>query len=241
MRRILSLLPSATICVAKSEVENYVAAGVDRGKIIAHDELDALVHIWNWLQETIQEDCFVCIDDDLRWVRNLTNRNRKVTDPQVILEVIQNSHRVAADLGIGTFCWSRTQNTFLLRPDNRPIRFVQPISAAFGLRGSARERQFNPDYIGRADAEFSLRTLLEDRITYADCRWYFDVGRVFSGAGGNVGIMPGSRFAQATDRLDKNWGRYFTSQKPGYHKGKANNVAAMSIRVRRHNPLVKDG
>ena len=179
------MLPDATVCVARSEAEDYRPIAP---RLLVHDDLDALVHIWNWLQDTVQEDCLICVDDDLRCVRRLIGRPRKVTDPEVIRAIIENSVQIAADLDISTICWSRTANTLLLDPESRPIRFVQPISASFGLRGRARERRFDPCFIGRADADYTMRTLLEDRITYADVRWYWDHGRVFSGRGGNVGL-----------------------------------------------------
>jgi hypothetical protein len=42
----------------------------------------------------------------------MSRRQRHVTDPTVIAQVIENGHRIAEDLGITLFCWSRTQNNF---------------------------------------------------------------------------------------------------------------------------------
>ncbi len=104
-------------------------------------------------------------------------------------------------------------------------------------RGSVVSTTISP---GRADFDFTLETLLHDRILYADCRFYFDHGRIFSGLGGNVGLISDADFKLATERLHKKWGRYISTKKPGYNKG-ASNVQSMGIRVRRQNPLVKAG
>jgi len=57
----------------------------------------------------------------------------------------------------------------------------------FGLRGAARNRKFDPQMIGREDIDFSLQSLMDDRIMLGDMRFYFDHGRIFSGRGGNAG------------------------------------------------------
>ena len=235
MRRLLALLPDATVCVAKSEADEY-AEVVPRKQLLLHDDLPNLVSIRNWLNQAVQERCLVEIDDDLRCVYALVGKRRKITDPDTIRDIIANSVQVASDLDIGVFCWNRTQNTAISDPIFQPIRFVMPVSSSFGLRGRARERKFDSGFPGRADFDFTLTTLLEDRILYADCRFYFDHGRIFSGLGGNVGLISSEEFQAGTERLHQKWGRYLSTKKPSWQKG-ARNVQAMSIRVRRQNPL----
>lgn len=225
--------------MAKSEEAAYSAV-VPSGQLLFHDNLPGIIAIRNWLNATIQEDCLVEIDDDLRRVICQVGKRRKITDPDSIREIIENSARVAADLGVGVFCWNRTQNTVISDPIFQPVRFVMPVSCAFGLRGQARERQFDPELPGRADFDFTMRTLLEDRILYADTRFYFDHGRILSGLGGNVGLLSSAMFAASTERLGQRWGRHISFKKPTYHKG-ARNTQSMSVRVRRQNPLVKAG
>ncbi len=234
--QMLGLLPGATVCVAKEEAAAYREV-VPSKQLLLHDNLAGLVKIRNWLNATIQEDCLVQIDDDLRWVAALIGKRRKIVNPAVIAQIIANSHQIAADLGIGCFCWSRTQNTVLLRPESRPVRFVQPVSSSFGLRGAARNRQFDSTFEGRADFDFTLQTLLDDRILYCDTRFCFDHGRVFGGRGGNVGLIDSAQFTEAGRRLSEKWGRYLSMKAPGFVKKK--NVATMSVRVSRINPVAE--
>ena len=187
MPLILRLLPGATVFVDKREESEY-AAVVPRNQLWLHESLPGLVAIRNWLNANVQEDCLVMIDDDFRGVIPLMGKHRPITDPVVIAEVIANGHRVAEDLGISVFCWGRSLNNVLLKPEWDPFRLVGPISSSFGLRGAARSRRFDPACEIREDLDFTMQTLLEDRILLMEMRWYFDHGRIFSGRGGNVGL-----------------------------------------------------
>ena len=235
--RILSILPNATITVAESEAADY-ADVVPKKQLLLHPELRGLAAIRNWLAKTLQEDCLVEIDDDLRGVIPQLGKAKRITDPAVIAELIENGHRIAEDLGIGVFCWSRTANNFLSDPIFLPIRFVQPVSCSFGMRGAARNRLWDETIPGRADLDFTMRTMLEDRVLLADMRFYFDHGRIFSGKGGAVGIVSREGFEAGTRILYDRWGKYIGRKRPGFMKGQGN-VAPMSIRVQRHNPTAK--
>ena len=143
---MLALLPEATVCVHEDERADY-AAVVPAGQLMCH-KVEGIANIRNWLNRTIQEDCLVEVDDDLRGVRPLIGNPRPITDPEVIAQVLENSHRVCEDLGIGVFCFSRTRNSFLADPDMLPIRVVQPVSCTFGLRGPARKRRLRSWFAG---------------------------------------------------------------------------------------------
>ncbi len=123
--RILSMLPNATITVAESEASDY-AGVVPKKQLLLHPELKGLAAIRNWLGRTLQEDCLVEIDDDLRGVIPQLGKAKRITDPAVIAELIENGHRMAEDLGIGVFCWSRTANNFL----SDPIVSADPVCPA---------------------------------------------------------------------------------------------------------------
>ena len=206
---------------------------------MCHDDLPGLSEIRTFLNHTVQEDCLVMIDDDLRGIiPQMSRRQRHVTDPAVIAQVIENGHRISEDLGITLFCWSRTQNNFLANPELEPIRVVQPVSSSFGVRGAWRERSWDPRYGPRHDIRLTLETLLLDRILLADMRWYFDHGRMFSGKGGNVTSVNSERWKKGTEFAYKQWGKYIGRSSPGFFKHRT--TEPMSIRVTRHNPLARN-
>jgi hypothetical protein len=237
MPRLLALLPEATVCVAEAERKDY-AVVVPPKQLVCHPNVDGICRIRNWMSRHFQEECLVEIDDDFRGMRNLTGKQRLVEDHEKIAAVIHNAQAVSFDLGIPVFCWSRTQNTAMSQPALLPVRMVQPISCAFGLRGPARQREFDPDMPGRADFDFTLRTLLEDRVVYADMRWYFDHGRIFSGRGGAVGLISEETFKRSTAILHERWGQYVGRKSPGFIKGRRTTSLA-SIKVTRMSPLGK--
>jgi len=166
-------------------------------------------------------------------------RSRSFRDPDAIREVIENSLRVSEDLGIGVFCWARSENSIMLDVRALPMRFVAPMAASFGIRGPARSRRYDAELSTREDVDFTLQSLLADRIVYADMRFYFQHGRSFSGTGGNAGQLTVEQFDAATARLKEKWGDFLSTEGSGFSKNRT--VASMSIRVRRRNPIVTEG
>lgn len=241
MPRLLSLLPTALVAVAEEEEAEYAQA-VPRKQLVTH-KATGLIAIRNWILDTIQEPCVVQIDDDFRGVILLTKGwgRPRIKEPDTIQQIIENSLRVTTDLGIGVFCWARTQNTVLIDVRQFPFRVVAPMAAAFGIRGPARDRRFDPFVLTREDLDFSLQTLVEDRILYTDMRFYFDFGRSFSGTGGNAGQQSIAELEESTRRLARKWGRCVSSERPGCQKGLTSNITPMSIRVSRRNPAVVEG
>lgn len=232
--RLLKLLPDATICVAESERAEYLAV-VPKGQLVTHPDIRGLIHIRNWMADHFQEDCLVQVDDDLRQVYLLTDvKTRRTKDPAVIAQIIENSVRICEDLDIGVFCWNRTTNRAMIEPTEDPIRLVQALSCSFGIRGSARHRRWDPEIVCRADFNFTLQTLLDDRILYCDNRFLFDHGRIFSGLGGNVGLVSDEDFRRSTMILKERWGQYASFKTPAWQKNRS--VEGFSIRVKRRHP-----
>ena len=183
-------------------------------KLLLHPPLPNMPHIHNWMVECealAKYPTLIRMDDDLRRVMALgSSRPRSITDPHEILTIIENSACVCEDLELGVFCWSRQGNTLLIGDlFQRPMRPVQPVFSAFGLMNGARRRKLDPALHGRADVDFTLRTLLEDRIVYADMRFYFDFGPAVAGSGGSAGMINQSDFAEVTKKLARRWGKYF--------------------------------
>ena len=238
MKRLLGLVPNTTVCVAEAEREDYLQA-VPPGQLITHPNLPSIAPIRNWINENVQEDCVVMIDDDFHGIVPLIGKQKVMTDPEVIAQVIENAHRIAEDLDTGVFCWSRTRNSLLTQPEMFPMRFVAPISSSFGLRGTARQRKFDVELSGREDLDFTMRTLLEDRILIADMRWHFDHGRIFSGKGGNVGLITREHWERITQAIFDRWGKYVGRSRPRFGKGGGGSTSSMGIRVSRTSPLAK--
>lgn len=180
---------------------------VDPCKLVTHPSLPSLVRIRNWMIDYFQEDVLVQIDDDL--TRLVAIRNGYATrSPEIIQDVLDNAIDITTDLGLGVFCFNRNARPMDYRPFD-PIGLTNaPVGSTFGMLGPARTRKFNDEYTGRADLQFTLKTLQEDRILYCDRRFYFDHGRIFTGRGGNVGLVTTQQAERTQALLERNWGAY---------------------------------
>jgi hypothetical protein len=230
-----SLLPSALICIDERERADY--RSVPKNRLLLHPPMDGLPAILNWMQEAVTEPILIVIDDDFIGVQVNTGSKRFIIDPDEILSILENSAQACADLGLTTFCYSRTQNTTVIRPDERPIVPTQAVCNARGFMGAARHRKFDVSMHGRADVDWTMRTLLEDRCVYADVRFYFDCGAIYSGQGGSVGLITPEVFDHSSRELRARWGKSMSFKAPSFVKNR--NVTAMSLRVSRTSKLAQ--
>lgn len=237
MPTLLRLLPSATVCVCETERSDYAAA-VPAEQLMTHPRLGGgLPEIMNWLIDNVPAPILVTVDDDLEGVQATTGSCRYITDSEEILAIIENAARNCHDLGLGAFCFSRTPNTTIIHPDVRPIVPTQLVAGCRGVMGPARHRKYKTNMHGRADFDWTMQTLLEDRCIYADIRFYFDFGPTYSGRGGSVGLITPEGFEAASRALKARWAGCVSFKAPGYIKKR--NVTAMGIRVSRTSKLAQ--
>jgi len=230
------LLPSAIVCVDEREADDY-AAFVPAKQLLLHPPMEGLPAVMNWMMDNVPNDTLVCIDDDFQGVQVTTGSRRFITNGEEILAIIENGARACADLGLSCFCWSRTPNTTVIRPDVRPIVPTQLVGSAFGIMGPARQRHYDPAFSGRAAVNWTLTTLLQDRCVLADVRYFFDCGVIFSGRGGNVGVVTPEQFTAASRKLVEKWGDALSLKAPGYVKNREQ--AALRIAVSRTNKIAQ--
>ena len=225
------LLPTAVICVDEREMAEY-SIFVPKDKLLPHPPLANGAAVQSWMMDNIDTPILFRCDDDLRCVRGMTGSHRRIVDPEEILAIIENAARCCQDLGLGVFTFAATANPIFLNVEEKPIKPVQPTFGAFGVMGKAlKTRRFDPDLVGRSDADFTLQTLLDDRILYADCRFKFDFGLIFGGRGGNVGLITPKIFRRSTLELKRKWGKHVSFQKVNFQKKRT--VSPISIRVKR--------
>jgi hypothetical protein len=190
--------------------------------------------IMNWMQEAIKEPTLIQIDDDFCGVMVLVGSRRFTMDSEEILAIIENSAQACEDLGLGAFCWARTKNYVMTRPEMRPIvPSGLIIGSAKGMMNGARHRKFDGAIHGRADADWTIQTLLDDRAFYCDARFYFDCGLVYSGRGGSVGLITPEVFEASTRALKRKWGAHVSFRQLNWEKKR--DVPSLKIDVRRSN------
>lgn len=233
MDQMRYLVPTSKICIDEREVGDY-APFVEKSRMLVHPSFDGLPKVLNWCIQTVQSEVLIFLDDDLQGVQVNVGNKRFLTDSDEILAVIENSMRCCKDLGLTTFCWSRTPNMTVINPSTRPIVPVQLVTAAFGIMGGARRQNFEEEFTARSCIDWTLRTLLKDRAVFADVRFYFDFGRPFAGAGGNVGLVTPDSFKAISLSIQKRWGRHVSFKPPAFAK-KKRDIATVKIAVSRTN------
>lgn len=237
MLTIRALLPSATVCVDEREATDYRDL-VPTGQLLIHPPLDGYAVVVNWIMDAVKAPILVICDDDFLGIHCRTGSKRFITDADDIRVLIENMAQNCADLELSAFCFSRLaiKTMKMLAPDDFPIKPVGYLANLFGVMGPARHRKLEPGFAGRNAIDLTLRTLLEDRCIYCDLRFYADCGPVFSGRGGNVGIVTTEQWGASTKHLAEKWGKHVSFKSAGHFKKRlTKQVETMKVVVSRFN------
>lgn len=236
IRAMLRMFPKAYVTVNESNIHMFREA-VPRRQLVPHPDM-RLIETRNWILDNFQEECVLQFNDDVRGMRFLADKGSYITrDSAMIRAVIENTLQCARDLGIGVFCWSLTGNSALLKPMIRPYRASAPCSAhAFGVCGASRSRRFSTQFRGCGDFDFTLETLLRDRLLLCDVRWHFDCGGMSRGRGGQTGELRPQEASEGQSELRRKWGQYVGSSKTSQVEQK-HTWRAFSVNVKRTSPL----
>lgn len=232
MATIRSLLPSAVVCIDEREADDY-APFVPKDRLLLHPPLDGLPAVYNWMIDNCDSEIFIEIDDDFKGVRCLTGANRYITDSEEILAILENAMVSCKDLDLTCFTFSKTANRVFSKAEFRPIIPVHRVSNCFGVMGAARHRKYDVELLSREDVDWTCETLLKDRIVYCDQRFFFDVGTIYSGIGGSVGLIDSERFGRVSLALKKKWGKHVSFGTGARFRGNSKTVPTCQINVRR--------
>lgn len=211
MAAMAKLLPGAIIVVDEAEAEDYERAmdGLpfeNPKPLRVHPGLPRLGAIRQWILDTFEEEGIVQIDDDLQYMDCVVgNKKRIIRDPHAIRRIIENTFVCARDLNLPVFTWYRTRNTMHFK-GNDPFGFTGPLSSAWGVVG--RRVKIDAGLTSRNDAEVTMRVLREHRIILIDQRFYFYVGKIWSGQGGLQGMRTQEIDERERAMLKRTWGKY---------------------------------
>lgn len=208
MPRIRALLPDALIVVDEREAADYALA-VPEDRLLIHPAFDGLPKVRNWIHDNVPANYLVHIDDDLRRVLaqvTVYGRKRVITSPDEIRRIIEAGVQVLTDLQAPAFCWGRSLNSVLRKPQLNTFSFTAPLGSAFIVRNG--NRRWDENILSRSDLDYSLNVLLQERFILSDQRFYFDVGLVFRNPGGNTGLVSDERRKADTRKIMSRWGQY---------------------------------
>ncbi len=239
--KCLSMVPRAVVYVDERDVEEYSL--IPKSQLRTHVPTKVLPEVRNLLLQDFSQPCLVQMDDDFRGVRCLIRRKTQmIREPSSVLALIENNIQLGEDLDIGLLGWNRSGNRMLYF-DGDPMNFVSPIFGTWVVRGKARSRLFDPAFFPRADVDYVMRSLVEDRIVFCDRRFYFDHGSVFSGIGGATGSSTQKQYEDVTKQLAEKWGKAIEIQKGSLTRGRTGGgyKDGFSLRVIRKDPAISSG
>ena len=228
-----NLFPFAKLFVHHSEHDDY-AKVVGDANVRTHN-VKGLWSIHQEMVDTSDREIVVSIDDDVCRVRFISGdgaANSAITDPAHVRIVIENTARVAKDLGLELFGWDVQGKPQYFRPTD-PFKMMTPCDTAFGTIG--RKLRWDTRFVVAGQFDYNMQVLARSRILWLDSRYYFDNGMVGKGTGGLQGIRTMENENEATELLKLKWGRYIfrgSSKVKGKMGGRT-----YRILVERKNPL----
>jgi hypothetical protein len=236
MKAMLAMFPTAIVVVNESNAHLFKHV-VPAKQLVTHPDM-RLIETRNWILNTIQTECVIQMNDDIKSLMAIAGHTKTYRDPKIIQAVIENTLQCSRDLGANVFCWSLTSNSSMLRPHIRPFRAAAPCSAhAFGVRGTAREsRRLNVDFRGCGDFDYTLETLRTDRHLLCDVRWHFNCGGMSRGKGGQSGELKPAEQESGQQALRVKWGKYIGKSAAKQVSGKET-WRSFSVNVQRTSPL----
>jgi hypothetical protein len=159
--------------------------------VVTHpDAIVGLTPKLNWMLAHLDDGAgLVILDDDLEYLCRCfgtpaENAQRKVTDPDVIRDVIGHTAQVASDFGAKLFGWQSTPESIRYYSGHRPFSltgFINGCAMGFlpghGLR-------FDERIVAKNDYDLCCLNAYRNRILLRDDRYAFCQRETFTGSGG---------------------------------------------------------
>lgn len=216
MPRLLRLLPFATVVIDKAEKPQYERFVPKSNLWIrkAGPNCDCN-QASNFILENAPEECCVIVDDGLRFIQSLVGYERKIADPNDIYAIIENSYLACVDLDLSTFVWNHRNETSQ-EIEFQPIAPTGVAASAYGVMPSARDRRFDESLGSLGSLDFSLKTLMDDRLIYQDARFHFNCAGGSFASKTQGGAKADAKTAESA--LRERWGKYIASAKKSRKK-----------------------
>jgi hypothetical protein len=182
------LLDNYHVVVPEHQKADY-AAVVGEGRVITHaDDLIGLTRKRQWILDNLMDDeCVVMLDDDVDKVLVMfEDKNRYITDPQIVEDIIHQTYTVARDIGAHIFGWQILAQNIKFYTGMEPFKMSTMIHGIFGVV-AGHNLFFNADIKCNEDSWITLLNAYLNRYCLKDQRFAF-VARCFEGEGGQAGI-----------------------------------------------------
>ena len=203
-----------TLVCPESEVEKYKAAvpGVDIVPI--PDDVTGLGRIRNWVMDRFYSVCNI--------------KAMKITNPDVVEDIIANMYCNAVESGANVFGLNQTPDPRKYMP-NSPFKLNGWLGTVIGVIG--KDQRFDEKNKLRVDVDFCLTALMNNRIIWVENRFSFGCIRN-TNSGGNALFRSEERLKREKKYLEHKWGKYIL-----FGEGKGTDTVRVS--VERTDPNIK--
>ena len=207
------LLPSAIVCVPKSQGAEYLNI-LPRKRIVTHpDSVKGLTPKLNWCFDHLEdEEGIVFVDDDIQSLqRCFVDRGESATirDPELIETIIRNTFILARDVGAYYFGWEASNGALRYYTGLKPIMLTGYINGcAMGFRRGHGLR-FDERIVAKNDFDIAAQNAWKHRICVKDCRYTFCQKETFTGKGGQAAFRTSVTEKRDVELLRKKWGDIF--------------------------------
>ena len=222
----LRLFPEATVVVHDAEYDLY-RSGLPDQEIQAHKLEGGIAPIRQWVLDNFDDEAILFVDDDVKYLKvvaGFETRSRVIKDPLAIAQVVENAAYIAQEIGAPIFGFSQTSGDVRKYRPTDPVKLTGWIGSVIGVVG--RDIDYDVTLKMRADIDFCLRALLEQRIIFMDQRFSFVHHKMFGHRGGNAHMRGQERSKLEMALLKERWGNWVS-----FVQGKS--VIRIVVRVKR--------
>lgn len=231
----LALFPGAVVTVDEREVDDYAPVvrqfAAYGATLLPHPPFRFLPQIRNWLMDTIPDESFFMVDDDVKRVYSkvgiVIKHYRK---PDDVMQIVENAHECAQGIGAHLFGFTQDGGVFGFKPQD-PLKFNSWVGTAFGVIGRGI-RYDERIMIGSEDMDLSLQHLMEHRIIFIDERFHFESPLRLRALGGVSVNRSSEREMADSAYVEEKWGKFISV----YFK--ATGIRVKSIHVPRRQAKV---
>lgn len=204
------MLRECLVCIPESQVEDY-ARTLPRSSLLPHpDSVRGLAPKLNWMYRQMEgEPAFMVMDDDVLYMaRCFTNlgEKAKVEDPDMVHEIIDNTARMAADVGAHLFGFAPNQTGIRFYTGLKPFALSGFVLGA--CQGFLRGHNLKNDerLVGKMDYDISALNAYRHRRCFRNDRYCLMFGDTFTSPGGQAGQRNSETEERDLQVLVRKWG-----------------------------------
>lgn len=213
-------MPDATVCVPTGQRAEYEAAGCLH--VETHpDSIRGLTPKLNWmLEHLVAGEDAVFLDDDLDYLgRCFVQKQdvvaRKVTEAEVIFEIICETAAIARECGAFFFGWESSESTIRYYSGLDPFKFTGFINGCAMGFIAGHGLHFDESIVAKNDYDICALNAFRHRICLKDTRYAFCQRETFTGSGGQSFFRNSETEARDIAILRRKYGEVIVAGKQG--------------------------